>query len=67
MESAKVRIQTSAVGPFPTTLRAAAPKICAEEGIKGFYKGYATELVYHCMYALFWMPLYQIVRESYGI
>ena len=38
MESAKVRIQTSAVGAFPTTLRAAAPKIWAEEGINGFYK-----------------------------
>jgi solute carrier family 25 phosphate transporter 3 len=41
MESAKVRIQTSAVGTFPTTLRAAAPKIWAEEGINGFYKSLA--------------------------
>merc|ERR1719336_3471382 len=30
MESVKVRIQTSPIGTFPTTLRAAAPKICAE-------------------------------------
>merc|ERR1712165_371247 len=38
MESAKVRMQTSAVGTFPTTLRAAAPQIYAAEGLNGFYK-----------------------------
>jgi solute carrier family 25 phosphate transporter 3 len=38
MESCKVRIQTSPPGTFPTTLRAAFPKILAEEGINGFYK-----------------------------
>lgn len=38
MESAKVRIQTSPVGTFPTTLRAAVPKIYAAEGMNGFYK-----------------------------
>merc|ERR1712025_492393 len=37
-ESAKVRMQTSALGTFPTTLRKAAPKIWAEEGLNGFYK-----------------------------
>lgn len=38
MESCKVRIQTSPVGTFPTTLRGAFPKILGEEGINGFYK-----------------------------
>lgn len=38
MESAKVRMQTSAIGTFPTTLREAAPKIYAAEGLNGFYK-----------------------------
>jgi len=38
MESVKVRMQTSAIGTFPTTLREAAPKIYAAEGINGFYK-----------------------------
>merc|ERR1712080_72304 len=38
MESAKVRMQTSTVGTFPTTLRQAAPKIYAAEGLNGFYK-----------------------------
>jgi len=38
MESCKVRIQTSPVGTFPTTLRGAFPKIRAEEGVSGFYK-----------------------------
>jgi len=38
MESCKVRMQTSVPGTFPTTLRAAAPKIYAEEGLNGFYK-----------------------------
>jgi len=41
MESVKVRIQTSPVGTFPTTLREAAPKIYAAEGINGFYKSLA--------------------------
>merc|ERR1719440_1425480 len=38
MEACKVRIQTSPVGTFPTTLRGAFPKIMAEEGVNGFYK-----------------------------
>jgi len=38
MESVKVRMQTSPIGTFPTTLRAAAPKIYAAEGMNGFYK-----------------------------
>ena len=38
MEACKVRIQTSPVGTFPTTLRGAFPKIMAAEGINGFYK-----------------------------
>merc|ERR1712107_28424 len=38
MESCKVRMQTSLPGTFPTTLREAAPKIYAAEGIDGFYK-----------------------------
>ena len=31
-------MQTSPVGTFPTTLRAAAPQIYAAEGLNGFYK-----------------------------
>ena len=38
MEACKVRIQTSPTGTFPTTLRAAFPKIMKEEGVNGFYK-----------------------------
>merc|ERR1712025_1086405 len=38
MESVKVRMQTSPVGTFPKTLREAAPKIYAAEGLNGFYK-----------------------------
>merc|ERR1711974_429813 len=38
MESVKVRMQTSPIGTFPTTLRETAPKIYAAEGINGFYK-----------------------------
>lgn len=38
MESVKVRIQTSPVGTFPTTLREAFPKILQAEGVNGFYK-----------------------------
>ena len=38
MEACKVRMQTSALGTFPTTLRLAAPKLYAEQGLNGFYK-----------------------------
>jgi len=38
MEACKVRMQTSLPGTFPTTLREAAPKILAAEGISGFYR-----------------------------
>merc|ERR1719495_144039 len=38
MESVKVRMQTSPVGTFPTTLRGAFPRIMKEEGVNGFYK-----------------------------
>jgi len=38
MEACKVRMQTSLPGTFPTTLREAAPKIMAAEGLGGFYK-----------------------------
>lgn len=37
-------------------------RIYKKEGITGFYKGYGTELLAHCLYALFWMPTYQILR-----
>jgi len=39
MEAVKVRIQTSAAGVFPTTLRAGFPAIRNAEGMGGFYKG----------------------------
>jgi len=39
MEAVKVRMQTSAVGTFPTTLRAAFPLILNKEGFGGLYKG----------------------------
>ncbi len=41
-------------------------KINRKEGFRGFYKGYATESLYNCTYALFWLPLYQILREKVG-
>jgi len=38
MEACKVRMQTSPVGTFPTTLRGAFPQILKNEGVNGFYK-----------------------------
>jgi len=38
MEACKVRMQTSILGTFPTTLRGAFPTILKAEGIHGFYK-----------------------------
>lgn len=40
-EAAKVRMQTSDKGTFPTTFREAWPKIMQAEGWNGFYKGIA--------------------------
>jgi len=39
MEAVKVRMQTSPVGTFPTTLRAGLPLIISNEGFGGLYKG----------------------------
>merc|ERR1719457_113939 len=39
MESVKVRMQTSAIGTFPTTLRTCFPKMQAEEGNGTFIRG----------------------------
>jgi len=39
MEAVKVRMQTSAYGTFPITLRKAFPMILKAEGVSGFYKG----------------------------
>merc|ERR1712002_1429769 len=38
MEACKVRMQTSTLGTFPTTLRGAFPAIMKAEGLHGFYK-----------------------------
>merc|ERR1712076_265226 len=42
MEACKVRMQTSPVGTFPTTLRGAFPQILKNEGVNGFYKSLVT-------------------------
>jgi len=42
-------------------------RIYKREGIQGFYKGYETELIHHVVYALCWLPLYQVVREHFGV
>jgi len=38
MEACKVRMQTSPLGTFPTTLRGAFPAIMKAEGVRGLYK-----------------------------
>merc|ERR1711973_904106 len=38
MEAVKVKMQTSKLGPFPTTLRSAAPTLYRAEGLNGSYK-----------------------------
>ncbi len=42
-------------------------KMYKREGIQGFYKGVVTETFNRCLYALFWIPTYQIMREKYGM
>lgn len=42
-------------------------KMFQREGISGFYKGYYTEVITHSCYALFWLPIFQIMREQLGV
>merc|ERR1712106_963121 len=44
MECCKVKMQTSPVGTFPTTLRAAFPKVLKEEGAGSFLQVYCSSV-----------------------
>jgi len=42
-------------------------RLWQREGFAGFYKGYVTEMVTHAFYAVLWLPVFQFMRESYGV
>jgi hypothetical protein len=42
-------------------------RVWQREGFVGFYKGFATEVLAHSVYSLMWMPVFQIMRERFGV
>jgi hypothetical protein len=42
-------------------------RIMQREGFAGFYKGYITEIVLRSFYSVMWLPVFQYMRNSYGI
>lgn len=42
-------------------------RLWQHEGFTGFYKGYVTEVTLHSLYAALWMPVFQFMRDRYGV
>jgi hypothetical protein len=42
-------------------------RLWQREGFAGFYKGYAAEVLTHAFYAVLWLPVFQFMREKYGV
>jgi hypothetical protein len=42
-------------------------RIMQREGFAGFYKGYITEVMLRSVYSLMWLPVFQLMREKYGV
>jgi hypothetical protein len=42
-------------------------RIRQREGIAGFYKGYITEVLLRSFYSVMWLPIFQFMRERYGL
>lgn len=42
-------------------------RLWQREGFTGFYKGYITETLTHTFYAVLWLPVFQYMREKYGV
>lgn len=37
------------------------------EGLQGFYKGFVAEVITKSVYFSIWMPVFQIMRDKYGV
>ena len=42
-------------------------RLWQQEGIRGFYNGFTTEVTLHSIYALLWIPVFQYMRDQYGV
>jgi hypothetical protein len=42
-------------------------RIMQREGFAGFYKGYVTEVVLRSFYSVMWLPVFQYMRNNYGL
>jgi hypothetical protein len=42
-------------------------RIMQREGLAGFYKGYLTEVVLRSVYSLMWLPVFQLMRDRFGV
>lgn len=42
-------------------------RIMQREGVSGFYKGYITEVTLRSVYSLMWLPVFQLMRDRFGV
>jgi hypothetical protein len=42
-------------------------RIMQREGFAGFYKGYVTEVMLRSLYSVMWLPVFQFMRDRYGV
>lgn len=42
-------------------------RILQREGFAGFYKGYITEVMLRSIYSLMWLPVFQLMRDKFGV
>jgi len=42
-------------------------RLWQREGLAGFYKGVLTETLIKSVYSLMWMPVFQYMRDVYGV
>lgn len=42
-------------------------RIMQREGLAGFYKGYLTEVILSSAYSVLWLPVFQYMRDRYGV
>ncbi len=42
-------------------------RLWQREGMAGFYKGFVAEVIIKSLYFLTWMPVFQFMREKYGV
>lgn len=42
-------------------------RLWQREGLAGFYKGFVAEVITKSIYFMIWMPVFQMMRDRYGV